>query len=156
MQLPPFGSTCPAVSVGDPGWPYDWNWTTEGVPTEVVQNECPYGQNGTAYWRCGEDGDWEGYPDLSDCRVIDTETSLAELDEEDVVPAQVIGDLSKEVNAVEETIGAGDIGGILEVLEKAVDVQNAKIPHQPNTEEYASDFTGVFYVCFSCLWHLQL
>ena len=68
LQLPPFGSTCPAVSVGDPGWPYDWNWTTEGVPTEVVQNECPYGQNGTAYWRCGEDGDWEGYPDLSDCR----------------------------------------------------------------------------------------
>lgn len=30
--------------------------------------------------------------------MIDTETSLAELDEDDVVPARVIGDLSKEVN----------------------------------------------------------
>ena len=73
--------------------------------------------------------------------MIDTETHLNELDEEDVVPSVVIGDLYKEVS-VEETIAAGDIGGILEVLEKAVDVQNAKIPDQENTEDYANAFTG--------------
>lgn len=56
------------------------------------------------------------------------------------------------MNAVEETIGAGDIGGILEVLEKAVDVQNAKIPHQPDTEEYATDFTGMFFACFNFIY----
>ena len=82
------------MSVGDPGWPYDWDWTEEGVPTQLVEQvgtscsrviwscgkaeikfcppfqSCPYGQNGTAFWRCGEDGDWEGYPDLSDCRFV--------------------------------------------------------------------------------------
>ena len=76
--------------------------------------------------------------------MIDTETRLIELDEEDVVPSVVIGDLYKEVS-VEETIAAGDIGGILEVLEKAVDVQNAKIPDQSNTEDYADAFTGTFH-----------
>ena len=78
---------------------------------------------------------------MPDCRMIDTETHLNELDEEDVVPSVVIADLYKEVS-VEETIAAGDIGGILEVLEKAVDVQNAKIPDQENTEDYANAFTG--------------
>ena len=77
--------------------------------------------------------------------MIDTETHLIELDEEDVVPSVVIGDLYKEVS-VEEIIAAGDIGGILEVLEKAVDVQNTKIPDQPNTEDYADAFTGIFYL----------
>ena len=38
LQLPPFGDTCPKVNVGDPGWPYDWDWTEEGVPTEVVEH----------------------------------------------------------------------------------------------------------------------
>lgn len=74
-------------------------------------------------------------------RIIDTETHLIELDEEDVVPSVVISDLRQDIN-VEETIAAGDIGGILEVLEKAVDVQNAKIPDQPNTEDYADAFTS--------------
>ena len=74
--------------------------------------------------------------------MIDTSPHLNELDEEDVVPSVVIGDLYKEVS-VEETIAAGDIGGILEVLEKAVGVQNEKIPEQPNAEDYADAFTGM-------------
>ena len=74
--------------------------------------------------------------------MIDTSPHLNELDEEDVVPSVVIGDLYKEVS-VEETIAAGDIGGILEVLEKAVDVQNEKIPEQANAEDYADAFTGM-------------
>ena len=73
--------------------------------------------------------------------MIDTSTHLNELDEEDVVPSVVIGDLYREVS-VEDTIAAGDIGGILEVLEKAVGVQNEKIPEQPNAEDYADAFTG--------------
>ena len=76
--------------------------------------------------------------------MIDTSPHLNELDEEDVVPSVVIGDLYKEVS-VEETIAAGDIGGILEVLEKAVGVQNEKIPEQPNAEDYADAFTGMAY-----------
>ena len=74
--------------------------------------------------------------------MIDTSPHLNELDEEDVIPSVVIGDLYKEVS-VEETIAAGDIGGILEVLEKAVGVQNEKIPEQPNAEDYADAFTGM-------------
>ena len=81
---------------------------------------------------------------LTNCRMIDTSPHLNELDEEDVVPSVVIGDLYKEVS-VEETIAAGDIGGILEVLEKAVGVQNEKIPEQPNAEDYADAFTGMAY-----------
>ena len=85
--------------------------------------------------------------------MIDTETHLNELDEEDVVPSVVIGDLYKEVS-VEETIAAGDIGGILEVLEKAVDVQNAKIPDQENTEDYADAFTGKIYLLIVIMVYL--
>ncbi len=46
---------------------------------KVSSQPCPPGQQGDATWLCGTDGDWVGLPDLSQCRVLNTDAVIDEL-----------------------------------------------------------------------------
>jgi hypothetical protein len=102
---------------------------------------CPDGETGRAYWQCGTNSDWVGYPDLSGCTRIDVTPALNELDNDDSVPSEVIRDLYRNVTS-EDTIASGDIEGILGVIEKAILVQIERLPNQTQPESYADAFTS--------------
>ena len=56
---------------------------------------CPSGQSGDAKWLCGLNGDWVGLPDLTECRVLDTDSVIKELKNENSVPSEVIKNFYK-------------------------------------------------------------
>ena len=47
--------------------------------SKVSSQPCPEGQQGDATWLCGTDGDWVGLPDLTQCRVLNTDAVIDEL-----------------------------------------------------------------------------
>ena len=106
---------CPKVESGTEGWPFpNYAWNVEGQSGAISTQPCPSGQNGQATWKCGFDGDWIGFPDLSDCFKIDTSKAIEELQDENSVPSHVIQKLNNEL-VDENELGAGDIKNIIDI-----------------------------------------
>lgn len=120
-HLPPF-ETCHRIEPFAHGWPFgSYGWNETGVIGSISQQPCPAGQTGNATWECGLDSNWIGYPDMTNCRKIDTQPALSALDGPDSVPFEVLDNLYAEVSR-EEVIAAGDVIGVVQVVQKAVKV----------------------------------
>ncbi len=125
----------------DPRWPYDADelvWDVTGVAGETAYKSCPEGQDGSVSWECGTDGDWVGEPDVTGCTTVDVDGALEELEEDDSVPAEVVGDLYEEVEATGEDLTAGDVLGVVDVVDRAVEVQAERIEELPPEEQEES------------------
>ena len=102
---------------------------------------CPTGQSGYATWKCGANGNWIDFPDLSNCSKIDTDQIKKDLAQNDSVPSLVINNLYNNITQ-ESELGAGDIRNILDVLDYAYDVQVDRLESEvSNPSEYADSYT---------------
>eukprot|EP00095_Tigriopus_kingsejongensis_P004115 maker-scaffold122_size333723-snap-gene-1.13 protein:Tk04115 transcript:maker-scaffold122_size333723-snap-gene-1.13-mRNA-1 annotation:"Latrophilin-2" len=132
---------CPKKAPGDLGWPYtDYSWNIEGQPGQRTSQPCPEGQEGRASWQCGFDGDWIRFPDMRNCSKIVIEEIINELEDENSVPADVIEDFYNNI-AGDEELGTGDVGQVLTVLDRAIEVQVQKIDQSEDPAAYADSFT---------------
>ncbi|XP_059081671.1 adhesion G protein-coupled receptor L2-like isoform X2 [Tigriopus californicus] len=137
----PMQQNCEPVQSGTPGWPYpNYNWTIEGAPGQTTGQVCPEGQDGLAFWQCGQEGDWIGLPDMSNCTRLEIEDVLNNLEDETSVPSDVIGNFYNNVSSGEE-LASGDVNKVLTVLDKAIKVQADRIEAQEDPEAYADSFT---------------
>ena len=96
--------------------------TVAPIYFQLSKQPCPSPQTGSATWYCGLHGDWVGVPDLSSCTVLtDVGEVIDELKDEKSVPSDVIQKFFEEVES-KETIGAGDIKAIINVLNISLEV----------------------------------
>ncbi|CAB4059312.1 unnamed protein product [Lepeophtheirus salmonis] len=130
---------CPIIKPGMlPEWPYsDYEWLIEGYPGYSVIQACPVGQNGKVYWKCGKNGDWEGYPDFSECYNIDFDGALDSLDSEDsdVVPFEILNEVYQQVYHL-DNFATGDIGHLITVMDKAMEKQKQHLSNGVPQDEY--------------------
>ena len=92
-------------------------------------------------WKCGYDGQWIDFPDLSNCSKIDTAKSIDELNDSNSVPSDVIAKLYQNVSK-EAELGAGDIRNIIDVLNVALEVQYDRLESAENPTDYADKYTS--------------
>ena len=99
--------------------------TVAPISFQLSKQPCPPPQAGSASWFCGILGDWVGVPDLSSCTVLtDVGEVIDELKDDKSIPSDVIQKFFEEVES-KETIGAGDIKAIINVLDISLEVINS-------------------------------
>lgn len=89
---------------------------------------CPDGTVGTAYWTCGYDS-WIGNsPDFSGCTSIDLDDFNNQLNDTESVPSNVVSDLNNELDKEDQQLTSGDIIGIVDLVENAIEVSTVCKP----------------------------
>ena len=131
---------------------------------------CPNGTEGLAFWTC-DYYEWIGKsPDFSGCITLDLEDFNSQLNKTDSNPSEVISDVNTKLEADGTDISAGDVIGLIELVDNSIavgltnyhatfhnilyqwhdffalnsQVQSQRISEQPKEEqeEYANTFTN--------------
>lgn len=126
---------CPAVPDLTPPWPRADPGTSSTLP-------CPGGQQGEARWDCG---DWglrtTDTPDYSECAALaDINNLLTNLKEDQARPLEVLEEINEDIRSSEESLGGGDIISVVELLDTAVSLQQARAGQEEDGLEDSTSF----------------
>ena len=126
---------CPARPDLSPAWP-------RAQPGTASRLACPGDQRGEARWDCGLWGlRTSDSPDYSDCNVLQDITSLlTNLREDQAGPTEVLEEINEDIRRSEERLGGGDIISVVELLDTAVSLQQARTGQEEERLEDSSSF----------------
>ena len=118
-----------------PPWP-------RADPKVSSSQPCPGGQQGQARWDCG---DWglrtTESPDYSDCAALaDINNLLTNLREDQARPLEVLETINEDIRSSEESLGGGDIISVVELLDTAVSLQQARAGQEEDRLEDSTSF----------------
>ena len=126
---------CPARPDLNPPWP-------RAQPGSASRLACPGDQRGEARWDCGLWGlRTSDSPDYSDCNVLQDITSLlTNLREDQAGPTEVLEEINEDIRRSEKRLGGGDIISVVELLDTAVSLQQARTGQEEERLEDSSSF----------------
>ena len=122
---------CPAVT--DPVLGVSWPRTQPG---SASSQPCPEGQQGEASWDCG---DWglrtSPAPHYSHCTALgDINHLIQDLTDPEARPVEVLEQINQDISISGQSLGGGDIISVVQLLDNAVTVQQAR-EHDEDEED---------------------